>query len=213
MSSDKGDLFDAKDVLPARPPVSATEWKGISFFSIHLPLVEGSFVHILQPGESNEVALMIQIPRLVAIINQCGGGNMRNERHFFFSLSQALLKHKLKLSHGIRDLIVKNWLSWFNCPDGTSCVISAVHECLMHMLTEVRFYCIFCTTRADLGLQVILNAVNEANRCSYLFIFCSGLQWETKSCPETSFSVWQKKLSKQQILVVMTSPSHLPTIG
>jgi len=136
MSSDKGDLFDAKDVLPARPPVSATEWKGISFFSIHLPLVEGSFVHILQPGESNEVALMIQIPRLVAIINQCGGGNMRNERHFFFSLSQALLKHKLKLSHGIRDLIVKNWLSWFNCPDGTSCVISAVHECLMHMLTE-----------------------------------------------------------------------------
>lgn len=136
MSSDKGDLFDAKGVLPARPPVSTTEWKGLFFFSIHLPLVEGAFVHILQPGESNEVSLMIQIPRLVAIINQCGGGNMRNERHFFFSLSEALLKHKLKLSHGIRDLIVKNWLSWFKSPDGTSCVISAVHECLMRLLTE-----------------------------------------------------------------------------
>jgi len=136
LSSDKGDLYDAKSVLPTRPGVSVTEWEGVLFFSMHLPLVEGSFVHMLQPGESNEASLMLQIPRLVAVINQCGGGNMLNERHFFSSLSQALLKHKLKLSHGIRDLIVKNWLSWVKAPDGTSCVISAAHECLMRLLTE-----------------------------------------------------------------------------
>jgi len=80
--SDKGDLYDTKSVLPARSAMGTTEWWGVLFFSICLPLVEGSLVHMIQSGGSNEASLMLQIPRLVAIMNQCGGGNMLNEKHF-----------------------------------------------------------------------------------------------------------------------------------
>jgi len=126
---------DLHNVSSPRPPVNIIEWKGVPF-RLLLCLLQGALVHILQPGKSHENSLSSQISRLVAAIDLFSGGNMRNERQFFYSLSFALLKHKEKLSHTVRDLIITSWLKWFKAPDCLSCMASAVHECLMHLLTE-----------------------------------------------------------------------------
>lgn len=118
--------------------MDGNEWEDSSS-CILKAAVEGALIHLMQPGNSTESALQTQFPRITVAIDKLSGENMLNERPFYMSLIQALLRHKSKLSHGMRDMVVNKWLSWFKSKSGGSCMTSSVHECFLILLDEVRF--------------------------------------------------------------------------
>ena len=115
----------------------AVEWENSSSHCVVRALVEGSTCNLLLPGKSNEAALLVQYPRHLDVISHIAGGNMRHERPFFVSLIHALLRHKSKLSHKIRDMVVNSWLGWFLLFEGVEIMIDPVHECFVQLLNEV----------------------------------------------------------------------------
>jgi hypothetical protein len=145
-----GDLHEAAvQALISQPP---TEWNidistyhsGTSFVAMK-SLVEGALVQLMQPGNSNEMALLVQFPRFVVALDKLSsaGSSMLSERPFYMSLIQALLRHKNKLAHSTRDLVVNTWLTkWIQPPTsgtaGTFTTLSSpAHECFVFLLNEV----------------------------------------------------------------------------
>jgi hypothetical protein len=66
--------------------------------------------------------------------------NLWNQRPFFISLIQALLRHKSKLSRASRDIVAATWLEWLG-PDKTKntkegSMTSPAHECFIMLLNE-----------------------------------------------------------------------------
>jgi hypothetical protein len=117
------------------------EWDGSSSSSsVLLPLVQGSLIPLLMPKASNEMALLTQLPRFFTAIDALSGGEMLNEKQFYISLIQIILKHKSKLPHSVRDLIVKRWLKWFHSTNGSSIMLAPVHLYFIKMLNEVSFH-------------------------------------------------------------------------
>jgi hypothetical protein len=136
-----GDLHDAalQNVL-ARPVVQIKEWEGTSSLYDLRAVVEGAFVHVIQPGNTHELALQNQFPRFVAALDELSGGNMINERPFLKSLSHALLRYKSKLPHGTRDLITGCMIRWLKMGGNISpetAVCSSLHQCFIYLLNEV----------------------------------------------------------------------------
>jgi len=130
-----GDLYSYS--IPTRPETRAEDWAGSSSLSgVLICLVQGALVYLLQPGVSNEMALLVQLPRFFTALKELSGGNMIHEKSFYVSLSQTILKHKFKLPHSVRDLIVHNWLDWFQASDGASSMTTAVHVCFIQLLNE-----------------------------------------------------------------------------
>jgi hypothetical protein len=136
-----GDLHDValQNVL-ARPVVQVKEWEGTSSLYDLRAVVEGSFVHVIQPGNTHEMALQNQFPRFVAALDELSGGNMINERPFFVSLSYALLRYKSKLPRSTRDLATGCLIRWLKMGGKISpeiAVCSPLHECFIFLLNEV----------------------------------------------------------------------------
>jgi hypothetical protein len=115
----------------------AVEWENSSSYCVVRALVEGSTCNLFLPAVSNDAALLVQYPRYLNAISHLAGGNMRHERPFFISLIHALLRHKSKLPHRIRDMVVNSWLEWFTLADGVGIMIYPVHECFVQLLNEV----------------------------------------------------------------------------
>ena len=140
-----GDLHDAalQKVL-VTPEVQTAEWEGTTSLYDIRAVVEGAFVHLLQPGNTSEVALRSQFPRFVSALDKLSGGNMLNEKPFFKSLTHALLRHKSKLPQGTRDLVTGCMLKWLRAEgDGISpktAVCSPLLECFMNLLNEVSMF-------------------------------------------------------------------------
>lgn len=137
-----GDLHEAalQDIV-AKQELQTKEWEGTSRLYDLRTIVEGALVHLLQPGNSNEVALQSQFPRYVAALDNLSDGNMLNERPFFMSMSHALLRYKSKLPHSTRDLVtgcMLNWLKIEGSTDPDRVICSQLHECLINLLNEVR---------------------------------------------------------------------------
>ncbi|KAL7542783.1 hypothetical protein ACHAXR_012090, partial [Thalassiosira sp. AJA248-18] len=135
-----GDLHDAalQDIL-TRPEIQSKEWEGSSSLYDIRAVVEGSLVHLLQPGNTNEVALQNQFPRFVAALDKLSGGNMLNERPFFMSLTHALLRYKSKLPHSTRDLVTGCMIKWLKMEENVSpktVMCSSLHECFIYLLNE-----------------------------------------------------------------------------
>jgi len=135
-----GDLHEAAlQNIVTTPELPADEWRGTSQLHDLRAIVEGSFVNLLQPGNSNEASLPHQFPRFVAALEQLSGGNMLYERSFFASLTHALLKYKSKLSHGTRDLVTGCMIDWLKIErvDSRKTVLcSPLHECFVNLLNE-----------------------------------------------------------------------------
>lgn len=138
-----GDLHDASlSALPARPAPDSKPWEYASSLTALRALAEGSMIHIIQPGQSNEAALSAQLPRFCAALNGLSGGSLGADRSFFMSLSQALLRYKRNLSHGVRDLVMSSWIGWIRGSrqatgeknGGNMCL--PVHECFVKLLNE-----------------------------------------------------------------------------
>mmetsp|Transcript_17853 Transcript_17853/g.25238 ORF Transcript_17853/g.25238 Transcript_17853/m.25238 type:complete len:234 (+) Transcript_17853:2790-3491(+) len=102
-------------------------------------LVECAIVNLFLPGNSfTEMAISVQLPRLTEALENITGGDISEERPFFISLINALLRHKSKLSHIVRDLIINVWLNWFKVPRGPrKSMFCAVHECFIRLLNEL----------------------------------------------------------------------------
>ncbi len=134
-----GDLYDAAaQSLLAPSDVMDLEWNGTSSLQDLRVIVEGSFIHLLQPGNTNEVALQNQFPRFVNALDKLSDGNMIHDRSFFMSLSHALLRYKTKLPHSTRDLVTNVMIKWLRMSKDSnkSRLCSALHECFMRLLNE-----------------------------------------------------------------------------
>ena len=138
-----GDLHDValQDIL-SRPEVQSKEWEGTSSLYDIRAVVEGSFIHLLQPGNTNESALQNQFPRFISALDKLSGGNMLNERPFFMSFAHALLRYKSKLPHSTRDLVTGCMINWLKIDrdniSSKTVICSPLHECFMYLLNEVR---------------------------------------------------------------------------
>mmetsp|Transcript_8899 Transcript_8899/g.15127 ORF Transcript_8899/g.15127 Transcript_8899/m.15127 type:complete len:1145 (-) Transcript_8899:3-3437(-) len=134
-----GDLYDAAaQSLLAPSDVMDAEWNGASSLQDLRVIVEGAFIHLMQPGNTNEVALQNQFPRFVNALDKLSDGNMIHEKPFFISLSHALLRYKTKLPHSTRDLVTNVMIKWLRLSKDSneSCLCSALHECFMRLLNE-----------------------------------------------------------------------------
>lgn len=136
--STNGDLHDAarQDIFQ-RPEVMTNEWEGTSSLHDIRAVVEGTLVRLLQ-GNTNETALKNQLPRFIAALDKLSGGNMLNERPFFMSLANALLRYKSKLPHSTRDSVTTLMIKWL-AAEGESpktAMCSPLLECFMYLLNE-----------------------------------------------------------------------------
>lgn len=136
-----GDLHDTflQGVI-THPELQVKEWEGTSSLNDLKVVVEGTFVSLLLPGNTNETALRHQFPRFVAALDALSGSNMLNERPYFVSLTSALLRYKTKLPHSTRDLVTACLVKWLRMgcdisPETRLC--SALHEALINLLNEV----------------------------------------------------------------------------
>jgi hypothetical protein len=119
--------------------LSNDTWDDTTQLDVLRSLTEGALVHICQPGNTHESSLPITFPKFdKALVNL--STNLWNQRPFFMSLIQALLRHKSKLSRSARDVIVASWLEWLG-PGKTRDVkkgsmTSASHESFALLLNE-----------------------------------------------------------------------------
>lgn len=132
-----GDLHDAAQVAPlSLEPIMKESWTGGTQTEVMVSLVEGSLVHICQPGNANDASLPVTFPKF-ALALQHLSATLRHDRAFFMCLINALLKQKSKLSRSTRDAVVDSWLSWLrNEESDASTMASAAHECLLMLLNE-----------------------------------------------------------------------------
>ena len=139
-----GDLHDiSRAGLLTHPVLLKTEWEGSSSQHDMKVIVEGVFVSLLLPGNTNEIAIRHQFPRFVAALDALSGGDMLHERPFYASLTTTLLRYKAKLPHSIRDLITGCLLRWLRISNVTSSIdrlCSCLHEALLNLLNEVRVF-------------------------------------------------------------------------
>ena len=139
-----GDLHDAavQSLLDRPDTIDSMEWNGTSSLQDLRVIVEGALIHLMQPGNTNEVALQSQFPRFVNALEKLSDGNMMHERPFFMSLSSVLLRYKSKLPHSTRDLVTNVMIKWLRMGKDSSSstneavLCSALHECFMHLLNE-----------------------------------------------------------------------------
>lgn len=163
-----GDLHDiSRAGLLTHPVLLKTEWEGSSSQHDMKVIVEGVFVSLLLPGNTNEIAIRHQFPRFVAALDALSGGDMLHERPFYASLTTTLLRYKAKLPHSIRDLITGCLLRWLRISNVTSSIdrlCSCLHEALLNLLNEVRVF--------------KLCVLSELLHVSALSTHC--LQWSTR---------------------------------
>lgn len=136
-----GDLHDiSRAGLLTHPVLLKTEWEGSSSQHDMKVIVEGVFVHLLLPGNTNEIAIRHQFPRFVAALDALSAGDMLHERPFYASLTTTLMRYKAKLPHSIRDLVTGCLLRWLRMSNVTSSMerlCSCLHEALINLLNEV----------------------------------------------------------------------------
>lgn len=135
-----GDLHDAylQNIL-SRPAIQTKEWERISSLYDLRAVVEAAFIHIIQPGNTNELALQHQFPRFLAALDAMLSESVLHERPFFTSLSHALLRYKTKLPNSIRDLVTGYLLRWLRVGGDISpsiALCSSLHECFINLLNE-----------------------------------------------------------------------------
>jgi len=120
--------------------------EGTSYvFAALRAMVCGIVIQLIEPGDAiaaNEISLAVQFPRCVSILETVSDqGVMLNERPFWLAFARAALRHKSKLPHRTRDLIVNTWLKWFeeweeNERGGQSIMCAALHEIFILLLVE-----------------------------------------------------------------------------
>ena len=143
-----GDLHSvAKSSLP-RPEPSPIITNGDKslFPQIAMALLEGAFVNVCLPGNSQDISLSITFAKFSKAFLTLAYGNVSNEVAFFKSLVPVLLRHKARLNKTVRDVIISTWLDWLKASSAgkikdydelcRGSVDSAAHEYLIILLNE-----------------------------------------------------------------------------
>jgi len=165
-----GDLYDVADQVSAIKVLvpSGTEegWSKVSTSSrvIFRALVQGALVHLLQPGNSSDVALKTQIPRFVDVLERLVANqpqDLIDDRPFFLSMAHGLLRFKTRLPLSTRDLVIRLWLGWLRGGgaggmEHVQTMTSPLHEIFIHLLNEVIWVPIvsICWSHSSLTLSL-----------------------------------------------------------
>lgn len=162
------DLHAAAQSLPSRTNVVDGQcWKtskqNLNRLHVIRGLVEGSLVHVCQPGNSYESSLAQTFPKFADALNHLAFPTLWEERPFFLSLIQAITRHKTKLTKTTRDVIVSTWLNWLQISaKKKGSMFSAAHECFMMLILEWTAMGNLLLPR-DVLMKVIKDAVDATN--------------------------------------------------
>mmetsp|Transcript_2863 Transcript_2863/g.6756 ORF Transcript_2863/g.6756 Transcript_2863/m.6756 type:complete len:971 (-) Transcript_2863:111-3023(-) len=143
-----GDLHTvSKSALPRpEPPRITIHGDSPSLPQIAMALLEGAYINVCLPGNSQDVSLSISFAKFSKTFLDLADGNVSNEVSFFKSLVPVILRHKARLNKTVRDVIVSTWLEWLKTtteekmkytsklPQGS--IDSAAHEYLIFLLNE-----------------------------------------------------------------------------
>ena len=143
-----GDLHTvAKAALPrSEPPRITIDGENPSLPQIAMALLEGAFINVCLPGNSQDVSLSLSFAKFSKTFLELSHGNVSNEVSFFKSLVPVILRHKARLNKTVRDVIISTWLDWLktstksnqkaNAGPPRGSVDSAAHQYLIFLLNE-----------------------------------------------------------------------------
>jgi hypothetical protein len=143
-----GDLHTvAKSGLPRPEPSQIIiDGDNPSLPQIAMALLEGAFINVCLPENSQDISLSITFARFSKTFLDLSRGNVLNEGSFFKSLIPVILRHKARLNKTVRDVIISTWLDWLkSSPVGQNknhyisprgSIDSAAHEYLIFLLNE-----------------------------------------------------------------------------
>ena len=143
-----GDLHTvAKSALiRPKPPQITTDGDNPSVPQIAMALLEGAFINVCLPGNSQDISLSISFAKFSKTFLDLAHGNVSNEVTFFKSLVPVILRHKARLNKTVRDVIISTWMDWLKTSTGGTLkynnrppqgsIDSAAHEYLILLLNE-----------------------------------------------------------------------------
>mmetsp|Transcript_69397 Transcript_69397/g.77617 ORF Transcript_69397/g.77617 Transcript_69397/m.77617 type:complete len:998 (-) Transcript_69397:32-3025(-) len=143
-----GDLHTvAKSTLPRPEPSLIPTDNDRSIPQVALALLEGAFIHVCLPGNSQDVSLSTSFVKFSNIFRALAFGDVREEIGFFKSLVPVILRHKSRLNKTVRDVIISTWMDWLKVPFSLGgmkkndesqhgSIESAAHEYLIFLLNE-----------------------------------------------------------------------------
>ena len=165
--SSGGDLNPVADSVPRISLPSVKLEKESPPNQVVVALLEGLFVFICTPGNSQDASLATTFEKFGSVLQQVAF-NLWDERAFFVSLVPTILRYKGRLNRIVRDTIIDTWISWLSSPRHDDDVIkkkkkkgsitSAGHEYFMQMINEWASFGNLLMPR-DLLLKVSLRLV------------------------------------------------------
>lgn len=171
-----GDLHSVADAFP-RPPAPTVELeKDSPPYQVSVALLEGLFIHVCLPGNSQDTSLAATFTKFSNTLQQLAG-TIWDERSFFVCLVPTILRYKARLNRTVRDTIISTWTAWLSTGTGTSdaeaginrkkkkkgSMTSAGHEYLVILLNEWASFGNLLLPR-DLLLKVSLELVEAVNK-------------------------------------------------
>lgn len=164
-----GDLHPIANTLERPEPPTINLGGESPPYQVVVALVEGAYVHVCVPGNSQEASLSATFRKFGSIL-QSLLGPVWEERSFFVSLVPTILRHKVRLNRTTRDTIIDTWLGWLSLPEvhgakkkkKKGSMMSAAHEHLVKLLGEWAGFGNLLLPR-DLLLKVLTRIVNTVN--------------------------------------------------
>lgn len=185
-----GDLNPVADSLSRAPIPTVTLDKESPPYQVVVALLEGLFVHVCLPGNSQEFSLSLTFAKFSKTLQQLAG-TIWDERAFFVSLVPTILRHKTRLNRTVRDTIISTWTGWVTDADGggskkkkkKGSMTSAGHEYLVLLFNEWASLGNLLMPR-DLLLKVSTELVEAVNK--------------TETSPDRQFLyMWKHDASKE----------------
>jgi hypothetical protein len=198
-----GDLHQAsqsKATLPIPPTPSIHSWMDSTEHKAHvaIALLQGSIIHLCLPGHHTETSLSITFPKFASALQGIADTSLLEDRLFFMSLQETILRYKTKLPRSARDSIVSAWLGWLQDGD-TSSIFSAAHEILVKLLNT--WYALGnVVLPRDVMVRYCSNIVDTVNATKFASLWNTNsdqfinikTQYEhmLKKLPESSANQW-----------------------
>jgi hypothetical protein len=182
-----GDLHPVAGRLPRPSSPSVALEKGSPPMQVAVALLEGAFVYVCLPGNSQDASLAVTFTKFAQTLQELTG-SVWEESSFFICLVPTILRHKARLNRTARDAIVSTWMGMLRASSKkkkkkNGSMTSAAHEYFVMLLTEWANFGNLLMPR-DLLLQISTELVETVN--------------ETETAPDRKFSeLWKAEDSKE----------------
>jgi len=162
-----GDLVAVAQSL-TRPPAPVIDPRsGAKSYKVAIALLQGAFVHICLPGNSQDTSLALTFSKFSDSLRSLLP-KLWDEQSFFACLVPTILRHKNRLKAAVRDAILSNWIKWLQSPNNhgkkskTGSILSPAHEYLLMLLNEWSKFGNTLVSR-DILLQFVPQVVETVN--------------------------------------------------